>query len=173
MGAYNQYKGQHCCHNEILLNKILKEDWAFDGAVITDWGGTHDTKEAALNGLDLEMGTYTNGLTSSVKFAYDDYFLATPFKKMIQNGEIDESVVDDKVRRILRLMMRTTMNSNRPFGKMNNEEHTKVAYEVASEGIVLLKNQNNFFPIDANTKMTIAVIGENATRPNDCGGRFF
>ncbi len=170
MGAYNQFRGQHCCHNEILLNKILKEDWAFDGAVITDWGGTHDTKEAALNGLDIEMGTWTNGLTASAKFAYDEYFLAKPFKKMIQNGEIEESVLDDKVRRILRLMMRTNMNTSRSFGKMNNEAHSEVAYKVASEGIVLLKNQNNFFPIDANTKMTIAVIGENATRSMTIGG---
>ncbi len=170
MGAYNQFRGQHCCHNEILLNKILKEDWAFDGAVITDWGGTHDTREAALNGLDIEMGTWTNGLTSSTKFAYDEYFLAKPFKKMIQDGDIKESVLDDKVRRILRLMMRTNMNANRSFGKMNNKEHSQVAHKVAAEGIVLLKNQSNFFPIDPDTKMTIAVIGENATRSMTVGG---
>ncbi len=170
MGAYNQFRGQHCCHNEILLNKILKEDWAFDGAVITDWGGTHDTKEAALNGLDIEMGTWTNGLTASAKFAYDDYFLAKPFKKMIQDGEIDESVLDDKVSRILRLMMRTNLNTEKSFGRINNIEHSQVAHKVATEGIVLLKNQNKFFPIDANTKMTIAVIGENATRSMTVGG---
>ncbi len=170
MGAYNQFRGQHCCHNEILLNKILKEDWAFDGAVITDWGGTHDTKEAALNGLDIEMGTWTNGLTASAKYAYDEYFLAKPFKKMIENGEIEESVLDDKVRRILRLMLRTNLNTNRSFGKMNNQEHSDVARKIAAEGIVLLKNENTFFPIDPETKMTIAVIGENATRSMTIGG---
>jgi len=89
---------------------------------------------------------------------------------MIQDGEIEESVLDDKVRRILRLMMRTNMNTSRSFGKMNNEEHSQIAYKVATEGIVLLKNKENFFPIDSNTKMTIAVIGENATRSMTIGG---
>lgn len=170
MGAYNQYKGQHCCHNEILLNKILKGDWGFDGVVITDWGGTHDTKEAALNGLDIEMGTYTNGLTSSVKFAYDEYYLANPFLKMIKDGELNEAVVNDKVRRILRLMFRTNMNPNRPLGRINNEEHAQVARKVATDGVVLLKNEGNFFPINPNKNITIAVIGENATRSMTIGG---
>ncbi|MBI9059824.1 MAG: glycoside hydrolase family 3 C-terminal domain-containing protein [Labilibaculum sp.] len=170
MGAYNQLRGEHCCHSDLLLNKILKEEWNFDGTVITDWGGTHDTKQAALNGLDIEMGTWTNGLTASAKFAYDNYFLADPFLKMIQDGEIDESVVDDKARRILRLMYRTNMNSNRSLGRMNNAEHTQVARNVAAEGIVLLKNKNDFFPINPDTNIKIAVIGENATRSMTVGG---
>jgi len=170
MGAYNQVRGEHCCHSDLLLNKILKGEWNFDGVVITDWGGTHDTKQAAFNGLDIEMGTWTNGLTASTKFAYDNYFLAEPFLKMIQDGEIDESVVDDKVRRILRLMFRTNMNPNRSFGRMNNIEHTKVARNVAAEGIVLLKNKNDFFPINPDTNIRIAVIGENATRSMTVGG---
>ncbi|MCB0553755.1 MAG: glycoside hydrolase family 3 C-terminal domain-containing protein [Phaeodactylibacter sp.] len=170
MGAYNQYKGQHCCHNELLLNKILKEDWGFDGVVITDWGGAHDTREAALFGLDMEMGTGTDGLTVSAKNAYDYYYLATPFLKMLKSGEIDEAVVDDKARRILRLMFRTNMNPNRPMGRMNNPEHQQVARAVAGEGIVLLKNGQAFFPIDPDKKLTIAVIGENATRPTTPGG---
>ncbi|PKQ63604.1 glycosyl hydrolase [Labilibaculum filiforme] len=170
MGAYNQLRGEHCCHSDLLLNKILKGEWNFDGTVITDWGGTHDTKQAALNGLDIEMGTWTNGLTASTKFAYDNYFLADPFLKMIQDGEIEESVVDDKVRRILRLMYRTNMNLNRSLGRMNNAEHTQVARNVATEGIVLLKNKNDFFPINPDTNSKIAVIGENATRSMTVGG---
>ncbi|MFA9370737.1 MAG: beta-glucosidase [Labilibaculum antarcticum] len=170
MGAYNQVRGEHCCHSDLLLNKILKGEWNFDGTVITDWGGTHDTKQAAFNGLDIEMGTWTNGLTASAKFAYDNYFLADPFLKLIQDGEIDESVVDDKVRRILRLMYRTNMNSNRSLGRMNNAEHTQVARKVAADGIVLLKNKNNFFPINPDTNSKIAVIGENATRSMTVGG---
>ncbi len=170
MGAYNQFRGQHCCHNKILLNDILKGEWAFDGTVITDWGGTHDTKEAALNGLDIEMGTWTNGLTASQKFAYDEYFLAKPFLKMMKEGEIEESVLDDKVRRILRMMFRTNMNPDRPLGKMNNIEHTQVAREVAADGIVLLKNTDDFFPINPDKNITIAVIGENATRSMTVGG---
>ncbi|MDM8159339.1 glycoside hydrolase family 3 C-terminal domain-containing protein [Labilibaculum sp. K2S] len=170
MGAYNQVRGEHCCHSDLLLNKILKGEWNFDGTVITDWGGTHDTKQAAFNGLDIEMGTWTNGLTSSAKFAYDNYYLADPFLKMIQDGEIDESVVDDKVRRILRLMYRTNMNLNRSLGRMNNVEHTQVARKVAADGIVLLKNKNEFFPINPDTNIKIAVIGENATRSMTVGG---
>ena len=170
MGSYNQFRGQFCCHNDLLLNKILKKDWAFDGAVITDWGGAHDTKQAALNGLDIEMGTGTDGLTTSKKNAYDYYYLANPFLKLIKSGEIKEDVLNDKVRRILRLMFRTNMNPNRPLGRINNQEHLDVARKIAGEGIVLLKNENSFFPIDASKKITIAVIGENSTKPMTIGG---
>lgn len=170
MGSYNQFRGQYCCHNKILLNKILKEDWKFDGVVITDWGGAHDTKQAALNGLDIEMGTGTDGLTTSTKNAYDSYYLANPFLKLLKSGEIEEEVLNDKVRRILRLMFRTNMNPNRSFGRMNNQEHIDVARKIAGEGIVLLKNDASFFPIDASKKITIAVIGENATKSMTIGG---
>jgi len=170
MGAYNQLRNQHCCHNELLLNTILKEKWGFDGVVITDWGGAHNTRQAAMYGLDIEMGTWTNGLTASQSFAYDNYFLAKPFLKMLKSGEIDESVLNDKVRRILKLMYRTNMNPKRSLGRMNNKEHHDVARNVATEGIVLLKNEKNFFPLEASKKMIIAVIGENATRSMTIGG---
>ncbi len=170
MGAYNKVRGQHCCHNELLINKILKGEWKFDGAVITDWGAVHDAREAALNGLDIEMGTWTNGLTASAKFAYDEYFLARPFMESIRNGEIAVSVLDEKVRRILRLMYRTTMDRSRPFGSMNSDDHSQVAFDVAKEGIVLLKNHENLLPLAASTTKRIAVIGENATRSMTEGG---
>ncbi len=170
MGAYNQYKGQFCGHNSILLNSILKKDWGFDGVVISDWGGIHNTKQAALNGLDIEMGTGTDGLTTSTKNAYDSYYLADPFLKLLKSGEIEEEVLNDKVRRILRLMFRTNMAPNRPFGRMNNQEHIDVARKIAGEGITLLKNEASFFPINASKKITIAVIGENATKSMTVGG---
>lgn len=169
MGAYNQFRGQHTTHNEVL-NEILKEDWAFDGVVISDWGSTHNTKEAALNGLDMEMGTGTDGLTTSTQNAYDYYYLANPFIKLLKEKEIDETVVDDKVRRILRLMYRTNMSQNRPFGRVNNQEHLDVARKIAGEGIVLLKNEESFFPVKDNSALTIAVIGENATKSLTIGG---
>jgi len=170
MGAYNKYNGQHTSHHKVLINDILKGDWGFDGVVVTDWGSAHDTKEAALNGLDIEMGTGTDGLTSSKENAYDYYYLARPFLELIKSGEIDESVVDEKVRRILRLMYRTNMDKTRPFGRKANQQHFDVAREVAQEGIVLLKNHKNFFPLMAETTQTIAVIGENATRMMTVGG---
>ncbi|MBC7845254.1 MAG: glycoside hydrolase family 3 C-terminal domain-containing protein [Flavobacterium sp.] len=170
MGSYNQFRGQFCCHNDLLLNKILKKDWNFDGVVITDWGGAHNTNQAALNGLDIEMGTGTDGLTTSTKNAYDSYYLANPFLKLLKSGEIGEEVLNDKVRRILRLMFRTNMNPNRSYGRINNQEHIDVAREIAGEGIVLLKNEASFFPIDSSKKITIAVIGENATKSMTIGG---
>jgi beta-glucosidase len=170
MGSYNLFRGQHCCQNELLLKKILKEDWKFDGVVVSDWGGAHGTKEAALNGLDIEMGTYTNGLSSNRGFAYNDYYLAEPFLKLIEKGEIPVSVLDDKVRRFLRLSFRTNMTANRPFGKMVCEEHSQVARRVASEGIVLLKNDKQILPVKPGKYGKIAVIGENATRSLTTGG---
>ncbi len=170
MGAYNQFRGQHCCHHQLLLNEILKKDWAFDGVVVTDWGGAHDTEEAALYGLDIEMGTGTNGLTYSETNAYDNYYLASAFKEKIIKGEIKESVLDDKVKRILRLIYRTSLSENRPLGRVNTKDHHEVARKVAQEGIVLMKNDDNFFPLDATRPITIAVIGENATRAMTKGG---
>ena len=170
MGAYNKFRGQYCCHNELLLNKILKTDWNFDGVVISDWSGAHNTMESALYGLDMEMGTGTDGLGTTTESYYDNYYLANPFLELLKTGEIPESVVDDKVRRILRLMFRTNMNKNRPLGKMNTKEHHEVARKVATEGIVLLKNKDAFFPIKDDKDLTIAVIGENATRSMTAGG---
>lgn len=164
MGAYNLYQGEHCCHNSVLLNKILKEEWGFDGCVITDWGGAHDTKQAALNGLDIEMGSWTNGLTSNVSLAYDNYWLAKPYLEMLKKGEVPMSTLDDKVRRILRLMLRTNMKEGRANGSLCSEEHFTTAYKVACEAMVLLKNEGDLLPLDASKAMKIAVIGENATR---------
>lgn len=170
MGSYNKYRGQYCTHNEVLVNDILKGEWAFDGVLISDWASAHDTREAALYGLDIEMGTGSDGLTYSLTNAYDNYYLALPFLQMIKKGEIDESVLDEKVRRILRLMFRTTMDKERPFGSKGSQAHFDIAREVARQGIVLLKNSGNFFPLTDPEGARIAVIGENATRSMSAGG---
>lgn len=170
MGSYNKFRGQHACHNELLLNKILKGEWAFDGAVITDWGGAHNTIEAANNGLDIEMGTGTDGMTKGAKNAYDFYYLANPYKKALQSGEVSMATLDDKARRVLRLIFRTSMSPNRPWGSFVTKEHGDVARAVAEEGIVLLKNSGNLLPLNTNTIKSIAVIGENATRSMTKGG---
>lgn len=170
MGSYNKYKGEYCSHNDTLINEILKKEWAFDGVMLTDWGSAHNTNEAALNGLDLEMGTWTNGLTWGISSAYDKYFLAKPFLEKIKSGELPESLLDEKIRRILRLCFRTNMNRQRPFGRKLTEEHTDIARKVAEEGIVLLKNENDFFPIRPGRYKKIAVIGENAVKKLTEGG---
>ena len=169
MGAYNKFRGQHCCHNQILLNDILKNKWKFDGVVISDWAGTHDTNEAIYNGLDIEMGTPSNSNISK-RFPYNNSFLAQPFLDKIITGEVEEYLLNDKVKRILRLMYRTSLNKNRPFGSVNNKKHLNTAYKVATEGIVLLKNTDGFLPIDISREITIAVIGENATKSMTAGG---
>jgi beta-glucosidase len=170
MGAYNKFRGQYTTHHKTLTTKILKQDWKFDGVVISDWSSAHSTEESAFYGLDLEMGTGTDGLGTTTSNHYEHYYLASPFLKKLKNGEIPESIVDDKVRRILRLMYRTNMSSNRPLGRANNIEHIEVARKVATEGIVLLKNKDNFFPIIDKENFTIAIIGENATRSMTKGG---
>lgn len=170
MGSYNKYKGEYCSHNDTLINEILKKEWAFDGVMLTDWGSAHNTNEAALNGLDLEMGTWTNGLTWGISSAYDKYFLAKPFLEKIKSGELPESLLDEKIRRILRLCFRTNMDRQRPFGRKLTEEHTDIAQKVAEEGIVLLKNEKDFFPIRPGRYKKIAVIGENAVKKMTEGG---
>lgn len=169
MGAYNQIWGQHCCHNERLLNDILRGEWGFDGAVITDWGGAHDTDQAALNGLDIEMGSYTNGLTSESMFGYDDYYLANPYLEKIKKGELPESTVNDKARNILRLIFRTAMNSDKPFGSKCTPAHYAVAKQIGDESIILLKN-SGILPLDGSKYKTILVVGDNAVRRLTDGG---
>ena len=168
MGAYNLYKNQHNCHNDIMLNKILKQDWQFDGVVVSDWGGCHDTEEAIKNGLDLEFGSWTDGLTMGATNAYDQYYLALAYKKLIKEGKYTTKELDEKVRRVLRLFYRTTMNRNRPMGFLCSESHYEAALKIATEGIVLLKNDNNILPISNGKR--ILVVGENAIKMMTVGG---
>jgi beta-glucosidase len=163
MGAYNKFRGQHCCENNYLLNQILKGEWGFKGLVVSDWNGTHNTREAALNGLDLEMGTDGR--------KYEDYYLAQPFLTGIEKGDYPMSLLDDKVRRNLRVMFATHMFDVRSPGSINTAEHQLVARTVAEEGMVLLKNENAVLPLDFSKIKTLAVIGENAVVRQTHGGQ--
>ena len=170
MGAYNLYKGQHACHNQYLLNDILKGEWGFDGVVVSDWGGVHDTDQAITNGLDMEFGSWTDGLSNGASNAYDNDYLADPYLERIQSGKAGTKELDDKVRRILRLAFRTTMDRNRPYGAMRSPEHYDAARKIGEAGIVLLQNNGNLLPIDLAKTKKIAVIGENAVKMMTVGG---
>ena len=170
MGSYNLYKNQHGCHNQYLLNDILKGEWGFDGVVVSDWGGVHNTQEAITNGLDMEFGSWTNGLSNGASNAYDNYYLADPYLKLIREGKVGTKELDDKVRRILRLAYRTTMDRNRPYGSLCSEAHFAAARSIGEEGIVLLQNRNDLLPIDLNRAKRIVVIGENVIKMMTVGG---
>lgn len=170
MGSYNLYQNQHGCHNKRLLCDILRDEWGFDGVVISDWGGTHDTAEAVENGLDLEFGSWTNGLTNGRSNAYDNYYLADPYLKLLREGKADMATLDNKVRNVLRLIFRTAMKSDKGFGSLCSDEHYAAARRIGSEGIVLLRNKGNLLPLDPSKPQNILVVGENAVKMMTVGG---
>jgi beta-glucosidase len=170
MGSYNLYKSQHCCQNEYTLNQILKGDWQYDGVVVSDWGGTHDTEMAVKNGLDMEFGSWTDGLAWGASNAYDAYHMALPYKKLIQEGKFTTRELDEKVSRVLRLFFRTTMSNKRAQGYLCSEAHYDAALKIAQDGIVLLQNKRNVLPMDLNNTKRVLVVGENAIKMMTVGG---
>ena len=177
MGSYNKTEGRWLCENERMLRDILKKEWNWDGVVVSDWGATHSTEGSAIAGLDVEMGSYTNGLSSEADgFTYDDYFLANPYLKALKEGKVPMEVLDEQASRILRLIFRTEMNKNRPYGAMCTQEHYDACRKIADEGIVLLKNsvckasKNPLLPIDPSKYGKILVVGENAVKDLTAGG---
>ena len=168
MASYPFWEGVHC-QNDQLLNGILKKDWGFNGAVVSDWGGVTDTWEAAMGGMDIEMGSFTDGKLKEAEFGYKDYYLADKFEKLINEGKIPMSVLDDKVSRVLRTIFRTAMNPNKVIGSQCSEVHYQACKEIGEEGIVLLKNKG-ILPLEASRYQHILVVGENATRSLTKGG---
>ncbi len=164
MGAYNLFRGQHCCHSDTLLNSILKREWGFDGITISDWAGIHDTLEAARGGMDIEMGTNK---------PYDQYYFADPLKNAVENGIIEPAIIDDKVRRILRIMFRLGIlgGASRPEGKFSVPEHQTAAKEIALEAITLLKNRSNLLPLQPGKLKKLLIVGNNAVCRHHFGGQ--
>ena len=162
MGAYNKIYGEHCCQSDFLLNQILRKEWGYDGVVISDWGGVHDTEAAANSQLDIEMSVTDN---------FDEYCMAEPLKKMVQEGKISEAAIDEKVVRILMLMQRLHMlDGKRKSGAYNTPEHRQAALDVARESVVLLKNSGGRLPLSPEKTKEILVIGENADLMHASGG---
>ena len=189
MGSYNMWKGVHCCHNDELLNGILKRDWGFDGALVSDWDAATDDWQSATGGLDIEMGTSHNGNKWGEDFTYDDYHTGRPLEQLVGEGKVPMSVLDEKVRRVLRTIFRTAMNPGKAIGSLCSEAHYEACREIGEEGIVLLRNEKLKLP---NTKSAppllpltreklaglsatgakphLLIVGENATRSLTKGG---
>ena len=170
MGSYNLYNGQFNCHNEKLLVDILKGEWGFDGVVVSDWGGCRDDEEAVLNGLDIEMGTWTNGLTGAASDGYRNYHMADPYLKGLREGKYTTKELDDKVRRILRTIFRTSMRPEPNYGRFVCPEHYQAARDISAAGVVLLKNDNNTLPLQVPEGGKVLVVGENAVKYMVVGG---
>jgi beta-glucosidase len=160
MAAYNKVNGHYCCANQHLLTGILKEEWGFRGFVVSDWSATHSTVKSAMAGLDLEMpgpGEY-----------FSDALL-----EAVRNGEVPETVIDDKARRILRVVFLAGLFDGDPAQKeaqLDTPQHRKLARMVASDGIVLLKNEGGALPLDGETMSKVAVLGPNAAEARLGGG---
>lgn len=175
MGAYNLFRGEHCCQSKVLLGDILRGEWGYDGMVVSDWGAVHDTKAAAESALDVEM---------SVTKDFDDYFMANPLLCAVRDKEVDEACIDEKVRNILRFMLRVklidvdlnenncsiTVNAGRSKGSYNTPEHRQAVLEAAREAVVLLKNDDGLLPLSQERTKKLLVIGENASKLHANGG---
>ncbi len=162
MGAYNKIYTEHCCQSGFLLNQILRKEWGYEGVVVSDWGGVHDTQAAAFSGLDIEMSVTDN---------FDGYYMAEPLRKMVEEGKIPEEVVDEKVVHILMLMKRLHMlDGKRKSGTYNAPKHRQAALDVARESVVLLKNARGRLPLSPEKTKEILVVGENADWMHAPGG---
>jgi len=149
MAAYNRLNGEYCSENSHLLLDILKREWGFDGFVVSDWGGTHSTLKAALNGLDLEMPR---------PLYFDSKLLSA-----VQAHEIEISVIDDKLRRILTAIERLGLFEDaNPGGKSFQSHHPETALKVAQDSIVLLKNDKSLLPLPAGRKISVLALGPSA-----------
>ena len=169
MGSYNLYNGQFNCHNKKLLCDILKDEWGFDGVVVSDWGGCRDDDEAAANGLDIEMGTWTNGLSGNASDSYSNYHLAKPYLERLRDGRASEEGLNDKASRVLRTIFRTSMAPEQHFGSFTSPEHFAAARKIAADGLVLLKNDGTL-PLQVPQGGKLLIVGENAYKMMVVGG---
>jgi beta-glucosidase len=163
MGAYNKFRGEYLCENAYMLNEVLRDQWGFEGIVISDWAAVHSSVHSLKSGLDVEMGTPK---------PFNEFFLADPLLDSVKAGKISEVEIDKHIKRILRLIhtVKSMGGENRKEGSLGTEAHFKDAYDIASESVVLLKNTGGILPLKVEGLKSIAVIGANATKKNALGG---
>ncbi len=162
MSAYNMIWGYHCSHSKWLLRELLQDEWGYDGVIISDWGAIHDTKMAAEAGMDIEMSVTDN---------FNDYYFANPLIEAVKEGVISEELVDEKIRKILKMMYRIDMFSDdRKYGDYNAFSSREKTLDIARESIVLLKNDENILPLNKKKIKKLAVIGQNANIRHSEGG---
>ncbi len=156
MAAYNKVNGQYCCENDYLLNQVLKKEWGFDGFVTSDFGAVHSTVPSALNGLDVELPT--------------GVYFGDALKKAVTSGQVPESLLDDKLVRRFRTMMRFDLWDHQPARGDIPAEHADQALMLGAEGTVLLKNGGNLLPLNAAAIHSIVLLGPYAGRAMTGGG---
>ena len=157
MGAYNKVNGAFCCENDGLLNQILRKEWGFEGFITSDFGAVHDTVPVATNGLDVEMPRGD--------------FLGAPLKAAIDAGQVPVAVIDECLVRRFRAMMKLGVWDHPPERKpIPARENGAAALRLATEGMVLLRNEKNFLPLDAASLKSVALIGPRAEHASTGGG---
>ncbi|WP_077622994.1 glycoside hydrolase family 3 C-terminal domain-containing protein [Sediminibacillus massiliensis] len=155
MSAYNLYKGTYAGHNDYLLNRVLKEEWNFDGFVISDFiWGVKDTVEAANGGMDIEM-------------CHTKYF-GDHLVEAVKSGKVNEEKVNQAVLRIVRTLLAFTEADDKKYGKelIGNKEHIELALEAAEKSMTLMKNNNNTLPFSKTDVKQVAVIGKLGDKGN-------
>lgn len=162
MGAYNKINGDHCCENKHILTDILKNEWGFSGVVLSDWGALHDTSKAAVNGCDMEMPG------PAVRFSKEKLI------PEILSGKVGMQIIDDKVRRALRVKFELGLFDG--WERLPNNDpavvkrHQGLAREIAENAIVLLKNEGGALPLKKGSIKSLAIIGPNAAAGRSGGG---
>ncbi len=161
MNAYNRVYGQYASHSDLLNNRILKGEWGFKGLLVTDWGSLHSTVEGALGGTDLEMNA---GLAIE--------FFRKPLLNAVRDGIVPETRLDDMVRRMLYVQAKLHKLDGAPrvVGQQNAPAHQRLAREIAAEGMVLLKNESQRLPLDAQQLKRVVVVGQLALEKHADGG---
>jgi beta-glucosidase len=162
MGSYNKFRGTYCSHHPYLIDEILRGEWGFDGIMVSDWGSIHDTAEAGNTGIDVDMRVTTD---------FDEYYLANPLKKAVEDGIVPMEKLDEKIMHILNVMNQLHMlDGERKSGTYNAPAFGETLLKAAEESIILLKNEDHLLPLDRKKIKKLLVIGDNADRKHAFGG---